>query len=92
MDPEEEHFVRKDAQAQQTIVTGIQVQTRVIELGSSYWRELQGWGRQRRLLSPDDDSILSVAVAMPRRLPTEKQSARLLQIKSRLGEEGHPAQ
>jgi hypothetical protein len=89
---DEEQFVRKDAQVQQTIVTGIQVQTKVIELGSSYWREIQGWGRQRQLLSPDDESILSVAVAMPRKLPTEKQCARLLQIKARLEEEGHPVQ
>src|SRR6266498_1608063 len=56
----------------------------MIELGSSYRRELQGWGRQRQLLRPDDDSILSVAVAIPKKLPTEKQSAKLLNIKARL--------
>ena len=86
---EEEQVVKKDAQVQQTIVSGIQVQSRVIELGSSYWRELQGWGRQRQLLSPDDDSILSVAIAIPKKVPTEKQSARLIQIKTRLEDEGH---
>ena len=89
---DEEQTVKKDALIQQTVVSGIQVQTKVIELGSSYWRELQGWGRQRQLLSPDDDSILSVAVGIPRKLPTEKQCARLLSIKTRLEDEGHPSQ
>jgi hypothetical protein len=89
---DEEQVVKKDAQIQQTIISGIQVQTKVIELGSSYWRELQGWGRQRQLLSPDDDSILSVAVAIPKRLPTEKQSARLLNIKAWPEQEGHSVQ
>ena len=29
---------------------------------------------------------------MPKKIPTEKQSAKLLQIKARLEEEGHPSQ
>jgi len=87
---DEEEFVKKDAKAQQTIVTGIQMQTRVIELGTPYWRDAQDWGRQRRLVTPDDDSFLSVAAAMPRKIPSEKQCARLLQIKARLEEEGYP--
>jgi hypothetical protein len=61
----------------------------VFELGSSFWRALQTWGQQRQLLTPTDDSILSVAVAMPRKIPTEKQCGRLLQIKTRLEEEGY---
>jgi hypothetical protein len=52
---------------------------------------MQDWGRQRQLVTPDEDSFLSVAVAMPRKLPTEKQCARLLQIKTRLEEEGYAA-
>ena len=64
----------------------------VVELGPAYWRKLQAWGRQGGLVSPGDDSILSVAGAMPRKLPTEKQCARLAQIKRRLEEEGYPPQ
>jgi len=85
---DEELFIKKDAQAQQAIVTGIQAQTNVVELGQAYWRGLQAWGRQRQFLSPDDDSIVSIAVALPRKVPSEKQSTRLLQIKARLEEEG----
>lgn len=86
---DDEQHIKKDAQVQQTIITGIQAQTKVVELGAPYWRELQSWGRQRRLVSPDDDSFLAVAAAMPRKVPTEKQCGRLLQIKARLEDEGH---
>jgi hypothetical protein len=85
---DDEEFIKKDAKIQQSVVTGIQMQTRVIELGSSYWREIQEWGRQRKLVSPVDDSFFSGAIAMPRKLPSEKQCARLLQIKAKLEEEG----
>lgn len=89
---DEDKFIKKDAEAQQTIATSIQIQTMVVELGPAYWRKLQAWGRQGGLVSPGDDSILSVAGAMPRKLPTEKQCARLAQIKRRLEEEGYPPQ
>ncbi len=85
---DEEQVIKKDAQTEQAVVTGIQAQMAVVELGAASWRALQGWGRQRQLLSLDDDSILNVATVMPKKIPTEKQCARLLQIKSRLEEEG----
>jgi hypothetical protein len=88
---DEDKFIKKDAESQQTITTSIQIQAMVVELGPAYWRKLQVWGRQGGLISPGDDSILSVAGAMPRKLPTEKQCARLAQIKRRLEEEGYPA-
>jgi hypothetical protein len=69
-------------------MTGIQIQTMVVELGPAYWRALQAWGRERQLLSPDEGSITGVAANMPRKLPTEKQCSRLAQIKARLEEEG----
>jgi len=85
---EEEQIMKKDAQAQQRVMTGIQIQTLVVELGPAYWRSLQTWARQRQLLSPTDDSFVTVAAGMPRKLPTEKQCTRLVEIKSRLEEEG----
>jgi len=85
---EEEQITKKDAQVQQSVMTGIQIQTLVVELGPAYWRALQTWARQKQLLSPTDDSIVTVAAAMPRKLPTEKQCARLVEIKTRLEEEG----
>jgi hypothetical protein len=88
---EEEQITKKEAQVQQIALTGIQIQTLVVELGPAYWRALQAWARQRQLLSPTDDSFVAVAVGMPKRLPTEKQCARLVEIKTRIEEEGFQA-
>ncbi len=88
---EEETIAKKDAQAKQSVMTGIQIQTLVVELGPAYWRALQKWGRERQLLTPTDDSFVTVAAGMPRKLPTEKQCARLIEIRTRLEEEGFQA-
>ena len=88
---EEETIAKKDAQAQQTVMTGIEVQTLIVQLGAAYWQALQTWARQRQLLSPTDESFVNVAAGMPRKLPTEKQCNRLLEIKTRIEEEGYPA-
>ena len=85
---EDEHVIKKAAAAQQIIITGIEAQTRVVELGGEYWRGLQTWARQKQLLSPTDESFLNVAVGIPRKLPSEKQCTRLLEIKTRIEEEG----
>ena len=87
--PEEDKLAKKEAQVQQSVTIGIHTQTAVIELGPAYWQALRTWARQRQLLSPTDDSFVGVATTMPRKLPTEKQCARLLEIKARLEEEGY---
>jgi hypothetical protein len=86
---DEEQIVKKDAATAQIIVTGIQAQTMVVELGGDYWRALQTWARQKQLLAPTDESFLNVAAGMPRKIPSEKQCTRLLEIKTRLEEEGY---
>ena len=85
---DDERATRKEAEVQQTIVSGIQQQMAVIELGAPFWEELLSWSRARTLLSPDEQSIVSVACAMPRKLPTDKQSLRLMQIRRRVELEG----
>ena len=86
---QEEQIIKKDAQSQQSVLTGIQIQTLVVELGPAYWRALQSWARQKQLLSPTDDSIVTIGTAMPRKLPTEKQCVRLAEIKRQMEDEGY---
>lgn len=82
----------KDSKEAQKIEVGIEKQTVVFKLGAPYWKDLREWGARQGLLSPDDISFLNVAAAMPRKLPTEKQSSRLIEIKTRLESEGYPVQ
>jgi len=90
IDRDEDVQLKKDSKEVQKIAVGIETQTAVFQLGAPYWKALREWGSQEGLLSPDDAGILSVAVAMPRKLPTEKQSSRLMEIKARLELEGCP--
>lgn len=83
---------KEDAEAQQETVSGIQTQMIVLDLGPLYWKQLLAWAKARTLLSPDEESILAVACGMPRKLPTEKQSARLLKIKGKIELEGYSGQ
>jgi hypothetical protein len=69
-------------------MSGIEMQTRVVELGPAYWGSLRDWARKHALLSPDEDSIVGVAANMPRKLPTERQCARILEIQTKVEDEG----
>lgn len=87
---DDDRTIKKAAETQQAVLSGIQLQMAVVELGSQYWKQLHAWAKQRNLLSPDEDSIVSVANSMPKKLPTERQCVRLMEIKGRIELEGYP--
>ena len=86
---EDDRLVKKEAESQQEALGGIEVQMVVVNLGGLYWKQLLAWAKARTLLSPDEESILAVACGIPRKLPTEKQSARLIKIKDKFELEGY---
>ena len=88
---EDDRQVKKTAASEQTVVSGIQVQMTIVNLGGPYWQQLLSWGNKNLFLAPDEQSFVSVACNIPRKLPSEKQSARLLQIKERMEDEGFVA-
>jgi hypothetical protein len=90
IDTEEDREVQKSSKKDQRIGNGIENQRLVLELGASYWLKARKWAGEQAITSPDDDGILAVAAAIPRKIPTEKQSWRLIQIKERLELEGFP--
>jgi hypothetical protein len=90
IDTEEDREVQKSSKKDQRIGNGIENQRLVLELGASYWLKARKWAAEQAITSPDDDGILAVAAAIPRKIPTEKQSWRLIQIKERLELEGFP--
>jgi hypothetical protein len=72
----------------QRFSNGIERQTLVLSLGPEYWSKLLQWATGNSLLTPDEQSIVKVAAAIPLRLPSEKQSWRLIDIRDRAEEEG----
>ena len=71
------------------LVTGIQVQAEVVQKGQEYWENALTWGKQKGLLSEVDISFLSAATKMNYgRIPSEKQCQRILNIATKLIDEG----
>jgi len=90
IDKEDDLALSRMSKKEQRVDDGIENQRLVLELGSAYWMKARHWSREHSICSPDEDGILSVAASMPRKLPTEKQSWRLIQIKEKLELEGFP--
>jgi hypothetical protein len=79
---------RRVAMAVQKIDDGIAAQARVIGFGKPYWGLVQSFCEERRLLSPTDSGVLDVASGRKQGLPSERQSARLLDILIRAEQHG----
>ena len=84
----ERNEVKRAAVKDQRMLNGIEAQTLVVQAGSDLWSDVKGWGMSKGLLSPDDQGILDIAISIPARVPSEKQSLRTIEILQRLREEG----
>ena len=80
--------VKRAAVKDQKMLNGIEAQTVVVQAGSALWSDVKVWGMSKGLLSPDDQGILDVAISIPAKVPSEKQSLRTIEILQRLREEG----
>jgi hypothetical protein len=87
-DTDEIKTEEKNARQRQEMDAGIEAQKKVVELGSVFWIELLSWGSVRSLLTPDEKGFVSVGGRIPRKIPSEAQSIRMLQILERMQEEG----
>ena len=85
---DEQKEVARAAKKDQQMLNGIEAQTIVVQAGPALWSEAKSWGMSKRLLSPADQGILDVAMSVPAKIPSEKQSLRTIGILRRLREEG----
>jgi len=90
---EEQRGNSKSAQKDQKELNGIDAQTAVVTAPPNFWASVVEWGTVGGFLSGDDVEVLRVAINFPEnptKIPTEKQSQRILAILKRLQEEGCP--
>ena len=80
----------RDAVKEQKMLSGIEAQTAVVEAGAQAWRHIRDWAVAKKLLSQKELEIMSVALALPNKIPSEKQSLSMLQSLAKLREEGCP--
>lgn len=60
----------------------------VFNLGAAYWKEARSWAYERGIITMRDLSILEMCAAMPRKIPTSKQSLAALSILDKLKKHG----
>jgi hypothetical protein len=78
----------KTARQNQKIEDGIGLQTRIFEIPKAQWSKIVKEGQTRNILTPKELSILQIALQIPAKLPTEKQSAVLIEVLDKAREEG----
>lgn len=87
LDPQAKRSVVKEGKAVQKLDNGIEAQARVLQIGPSAWSRAAKYAADRRLLSPDDHSLIRLA-STPGRYPTEKQCLRLVKALAELEGDG----
>ena len=85
---DEQTSERVQAVRDQRVLNGIHAQTAVVNAGAELWRSVLAWGNEKRLLTTTELGCLRVAASIPNRIPTEKQSTRVLEALKKLHQEG----
>lgn len=78
------------AQKEQKVTNQVSAEIELVNLGSGYWKKVLEFGRNDKLLSEMEDSLLNVAANFDTtgRIPSDKQSKLIMQIRNRLFDEG----
>lgn len=70
----------RSAKRAQKVDNGIEAQKKVLAVSASEWARINRSMLERNLLTPKEVGVLKVAMQIPLKLPTEKQSMVLLEI------------
>jgi hypothetical protein len=81
-------YEAKTARQNQKIEDSIEAQKLVFDVPPAKWSEILKKATSRNLLTPKEMSIIRIAEQIPAKIPTERQSAVLVQILARVREEG----
>ena len=88
MSMEDRRSADRNARVDQRVLNGIEAQMAIVNAGREFWANALAWGREHGRLSPTDIGVLGVASNVPRQLPTEKQSLRVIQALEKLQANG----
>lgn len=88
LDEEASRAVTDSSKKIQKLDSSIGAQIAVLNLGSRYWVNLREFGRAMKVLTEKDIGIISTATGEAGRLPSELQSAHLIQLSERMKKMG----
>lgn len=72
--------VARSAKQTQRIDNGIEAQRKVLEIPASEWKRLHQALLKRAILTPKEIGVIEIAMQVPTKIPTEKQSVILLDV------------
>lgn len=78
----------KDAKRSEELDQSVNAEIEVFNLGSELWRSALTWGTSKDLLSPKEKGILETCIAIPRKIPSEKQCVVALTTLNKLKDMG----
>lgn len=81
-------YQAKTARENQKIENGIEAQRQVFEVPPAKWSEILKKAAGQTLLTPKEMDIVRIAEQIPAKIPTERQSAILVQILAKARQEG----
>lgn len=86
----DEQLEKEIAHKEQKVSNQISAEIELVNLGADYWKKVLDFGRNDRLLSEMEDGLLNVAAnfEITGRIPSDKQAKLIMQIRSRLYDEG----
>ena len=82
---------KRDERDGQRVADGLEAQKEVLAAGGEFWRSVRDFATKQRLVSNDDLTALGRACVIPKQLPTDKQSERLIALRKRCEEAGFGA-
>lgn len=77
---DEQSATARSAKHTQRIDDGIEAQRRVLSIGATGWARLYQALHEKGSITPKEESVLKIAMQMPVKLPTDKQSLVLLEV------------
>ena len=81
--------VKRAARVQQHVDDGIHAQTAVMSVPRNEWLAIKQFAEQHRLLTPTEAGILASVTRPNPAIPTERQAARLMELRQRVSASGY---
>lgn len=89
IEPQDAKAIQRDGRREEALISGIEAQAKVIELGGAFWERLRTWAAPNRAFSLRDDGIMKACGLMDRRLPSERQCVLAIDVLGRARQEGY---
>lgn len=81
--------IARDSKKLRVVDSGLELQTKVLAVGTDQWRALLEWGQANRVLSPTEVSMVELAIRSGRKfVPNPKQAAQLWAAYQRSADDG----